>query len=352
MPNRLDRLKERLADTKFAERIESIESILRGKEPLRAGVPVAVERATKAAPNGKEFHIKIAASTDGIARDGGIVPMTAWERGGLKNFNRNPVILAYHSHRDPIGISVHTEIDNRDLVEHWLFHEKTELSRTMKSLYEEGFMRAASIGFLVEEFRFVDELSEDEIESLYKKYGKAALKDVYWIAEKAELLETSAVPVPSDPNALAFSFAARNAEAHGIDISDLKRLRGDTMPTTVDTSAAVVAPVEGAAAVATDKREDVAAPATTDKNVDLRALLSEGLDKINKEIKALSERMDKVEKSAKPADPVVETEVAAGERSLEISIEKLDGESDADAVSRVAERIAREKLGMPVPAKK
>ncbi len=220
--DRISQLQERLQASRFAGQSDEILQVVRGKEPLRHGCNVDVERSSgRTAPNGEAFHVRIAASTESIARDSGVIPISAWEKGGLRNFNDNPIILAFHSHRDPIGKSVYTEINNDQLVEYWLFHEETPLSIQMKALYEKGFMRAASVGFLVQEWDFVDELDDKQIAALESKYGKSATKDIYWIARKAELLETSAVPVPSDPNALAFSFAARNGGAAGMDMTDL-----------------------------------------------------------------------------------------------------------------------------------
>lgn len=351
MSDRLAQLTQRLANTRLAARSGEIESILRGKEPLRAGMAVEVERSSAArkAPNGADYHVKIKASTETIARDGGIVPMRAWERGGLKNFSANPVILAYHSHRDPIGISVHTELDGGNMIQHWLFHEQSETSKMMKKLYEQGFMRAASVGFLVHEFKFVDELSEDELESLYKQYGKAALSDVYWIAEKAELLETSAVPVPADPNALQFSHAARNAEAHGIDVSDLlRRFRGEHMKN--DENAGT--PATPAQPTVTPAPEaERTAPTVEDQ---IKALADA--------VRALTEKVTELEtRTAKPAEGNTAS-TPAGEKEGEgqrgesgekvVTIEKLDGESDEAAIARYLEPMVRAKLGMPVPAKK
>jgi hypothetical protein len=349
MPNqdRCSQLKERLANTRLAGRTGAIENILRGKEPLRAGMAVEVERAAnRAAPNGESYHVRIAASTETIARDGGIVPMRAWERGGLKNFSANPIILAFHDHKSPIGISVFTEIDHGNLIEYWRFHQETDLSKTMKKLYEDGYMRAASVGFLVHEFKFIDELSEDEVESLYKQYGKSALSDVYWIAEKAELLETSAVPVPADPNALAFKSAARNAEAHGVDVADLLRLsRGESMSTKAESVTATV----------TEKNTEAVAATAADPIGELRTFMAAEFEKLRNELKVVSDKVETIEKSAgSTSAAVTETSDAArsADAQVEIEIEKLDGESDEQARTRYIETLVRQKLGMPIPAKK
>jgi hypothetical protein len=363
----LSALRERLdGSAKFAERAEQIMQIVRGKEPLRCGMPVEVERAAgRTAPNGAEYHTKIRASTDAIARDAGIVPMAAWERGGLKNFNANPVILAFHSHRDPIGISTYTELDANVMTQYWLFHQESETSRMMKSLYEKGFMRAASVGFLVHEWQFVDEMSDDELENLVTKYGAAAIKDVYWVAKRAELLETSAVPVPSDPNALAFGFAARNAEAVGIDVSELARLSGNDyrgLAMKVDEKKPENAAATAEATRTTDAPAIPAVTAAPDALAEVRAALETGFTAIRDTITKLTERIAVLENGAASAAPAAGTPASSegtaaadaqrdATSGVKISVEKRSGETDEQAIARHVDEVVRKMTGAPVPSK-
>lgn len=333
MPNQNDLLHARLKMSRFSDRTSDIMSIVRGKETLKHGLNVAVERSTgKTAPNGSEYHVKIKASTETIARDAGVIPIGAWAMGGLRSFNENPVILAFHSHRDPIGKSVYTEIDDNNLVEYWLFHEQDDLSRKMKVLYEEGFMRAASIGFLVHEYSFVDELDDKELAALEQKYGKSATKDIYWIARKAELLETSAVPVPSDPNALAF--AVQNAEARGIDMDVFHRF---TTPVT-----------------RSNKMEPKDVEALLDKQrTAFEASIDAKLTALRTEITgAFKATNDAIEKSAKLVTPAAAAEPAAARGADEdIKIEVKDGETESAALNRYVEEQIAKRQGAPVGTK-
>lgn len=325
-----DQIREHIALAKMPEeRALAVEQILAGKENLRFGTPIELTRATsgQTAPNGQSFDVKIKASTETIARDSGIIPMAAWERGGLANFAKNPVILAFHNNREPIGISVHTEIEDNNLVQYWKFHEETQTSREMKALYMGGWLRAASVGFLVTEFQFIDELPKSEYENLVTKYGASAMRNVIWIAKAAELLETSAVPVPSDPNALMFSAGMRSALANGITVDALRLIGEREMPVP-----AVVEPV-----VETPTPE-VEAPAAPEGVSELRALVD-----------ALVLRVADLEARSVVAPEVVVpvVEVPAGERSIEI--EKLPGESDEDAQTRFVDDLVRRRVGAPVP---
>ena len=323
-----------------AERQAQLAGVLSGAESVRYGTPVVVERgAGKTAPNGEKYDVKIAASTETIARDSGIIPLSAWERGGLANFVRNPVILAFHSHRDPIGISVFTELDGNALVEYWRFHEETQLSREMKALYEGGWLRAASVGFIVTEFAFIDELPKDEYDKLVAKYGASTLRDAFWIAQRAELLETSAVPVPSDPNALQFSAGMRNAVASGIPVAEITRL--STPEERMPNPEVPATPTEPVVEPTPQPDErDLLIVALTERIVALETSSAElrGL------VESAVERIAAVEtvRSAPADDSNASVSV--------IDIPMLDGESQEQAVARFVDEQINQRLGAPSPA--
>lgn len=187
-------------------------------DELRAGVPVKTRAARddETAPNGEEFHVQIIASSEAVARDGGVIPMEAWLGGGLDAFRRNPVVLFAHKHRRlPVAKAVQTEVREGvgTLVEWWRFHEETDLSRQLKELYSRGFMKAASVGF-----RVLDSVTPTS------KTGQEILGEigidpetVDWVATEAELLETSAVAVPADPEALAVEQALQDARLRQVE---------------------------------------------------------------------------------------------------------------------------------------
>jgi hypothetical protein len=343
--DRITLLRDKIAGTRFASSADSIISIVRGQEPLRAGMAVEVTRSSngRTAPNGAAYHLKIRASTETIARDQGIIPMSAWEKGGLRNFSNNPIILAFHDHKQPIGRSVYTELSGSSMDQYWEFHEETDISRTMKSLYERGFMRAASVGFSVLDWAFIDELDDREMEQLVEKYGASAVRDIFWIARKAELLETSAVPVPSDPNALAFSFAARNAEAQGFDVSSLISIRSNDMETAPVTPATTEA--ERTAPLTVDALKDI-----VEKGF---ATLSASIAELGAAIRSSAPQAENT--PAEGTSAPVESATTSDERAegnVEVTIEKLEGESDSDALARHIDEMAARLRGAPIPSKK
>lgn len=198
-------------------------------DKLRAGVPVETRTARddETAPNGEEFHVQIVASSEAVARDGGVIPMEAWKDGGLAAFRQNPVVLFAHKHRRlPVAKAVQTEVREGvgTLVEWWRFHGETDLSRQLKELYSRGFMKAASVGF-----RVLDSVTptSQKGKKILDEVGVDA-GNVDWVATNAELLETSAVAVPADPEALAVEQALKDASLRRVE-TDAVRQKLDEM---------------------------------------------------------------------------------------------------------------------------
>lgn len=354
----LEGLRSRLSSSRnFSERADEIVNRVAGKEQIRAGVNIEIERAKdKSAPNGEAYHILIKASTDGIARDAGVIPMEAWRDGGLANFNDNPVILAFHNHRElPIGISVFTELTSRQMNQYWRFHGETELSRTMRKLYEGGYMRAASVGFIVREFKFIDEMNDNELATLVEKYGPSAVRDIYWVATRAELLETSAVPVPSDPGALKFEEAARSAQAVGIDITSLQEV--SRMPTRT----AAMPEVPATPPAPAPDGGDSSGNRQPDHNeiAELRSEVSElrGIVEAQQtELARLAEAFETRETPVAPAAPAVpETPATPADDevrdSVQISLDVREGETVDQAFERYVDEKARSLMGAPIVKK-
>lgn len=195
-----------------------------GARRVRSSVPITVEvndpRARQQSPNGEDYDVKIIASTKRVARDGGIIPVESWARD-LSRYLANPVVQWAHSYREPpVAMCVHIELEpgQGQLVEYWRFldglteDQWDQFCGRLKALYAVRGLRAASVGFIVHEWR--DPTDQEKIDALQK--GDAEPR---WVAVRAELLETSAVPVPADPFALSVDRALEEAEAKQIDVA-------------------------------------------------------------------------------------------------------------------------------------
>jgi len=160
--------------------------------------------------NADERTIEIIASTSERDRHGDIVLPEAFT-GTLGSFLANPVILAGHQHRldngaSPVigsAIPETVKVGKNDVTMTIRF-ATTELADQYWSLYRDGHMKAFSIGFIPIEFK--DEKDEN----------------LGWIRTytKIELLEVSAVAVPSNRTALAMIKEAFGSREEAKDIPD------------------------------------------------------------------------------------------------------------------------------------
>jgi len=133
--------------------------------------------------------LRFTTSTEAIDRDGDIISVDGWK---LDNYLKNPVILYGHNYEGlPIGKSVSTIIDsiNKKLVQDVKFPTKDEyeFADTVYKLAKAGYLNATSVGFIGLD-------SEPRLDEKGNWLGKKY--------KKQELLETSIVPVPSNPTAL------------------------------------------------------------------------------------------------------------------------------------------------------
>jgi HK97 family phage prohead protease/HK97 family phage major capsid protein len=119
------------------------------------------------------------ASTVDVDRHGDVVPASVWE-AGMQNYLKNPVILAYHQHDEPVGRMVEHKIDAQGL---WIKARISAAAEDVFNLVKDGVLTAFSIGF-----RIVD-----------AEYNSAA---ELFIVKELELHEISVVSVPANQNTI------------------------------------------------------------------------------------------------------------------------------------------------------
>jgi HK97 family phage prohead protease/HK97 family phage major capsid protein len=136
----------------------------------------------KAAPASDEpsdsVYIEGYASTTDIDRQGDVVPASVWE-AGIKNYLKNPIILAQHDYNDPVGRMVEHRIDNKGL---WI---KARISAAAEicNLVKDEVLTAFSVGFRV----------------MDAEYNAAT---ELFVIKQLELVEVSIVSVPANQNTL------------------------------------------------------------------------------------------------------------------------------------------------------
>jgi len=130
-------------------------------------------------------HICGMASTNHADRANDIIEAEAWTKGGLANFEKNPIILFNHNYDKPIGRATGLKVTENGL------ELKAKISKSapdhVAQLVKEGILGAFSVGFRVKDADYLTETDGLKI------------KD-------AELFEVSVVSVPCN-QAATFSLA-------------------------------------------------------------------------------------------------------------------------------------------------
>ena len=134
----------------------------------------ALIEETKAAKDTGTFEV--VATTENLDRYQEVIKLDGWD---VEHYRRNPVILWGHDHGKLIGMAMSVEIIDGKMIVKGKF-APTEEGQEKRKLYEMGFLRATSVGFIEKE-----------------REGN--------LITKAELLELSFVSVPANPYALRLS---------------------------------------------------------------------------------------------------------------------------------------------------
>jgi len=124
------------------------------------------------------------ASTSDFDRAGDSISSDAWTKGGLKNFEKNPIILFNHDYNRPIGRATGLKNTENGLE---LTAKISKAAKDVVDLVKDGVLGAFSVGFRVKDADYIEETDGLKI------------KD-------AELFEVSVVSVPCN-QAATFSLA-------------------------------------------------------------------------------------------------------------------------------------------------
>tara|TARA_R110001632_G_scaffold102870_1_gene211396 strand:- start:496 stop:2439 length:1944 start_codon:yes stop_codon:yes gene_type:complete len=128
--------------------------------------------------------IKGMASTADFDRAGDSISADAWTKGGLNNFEKNPIILFNHDYNRPIGRATGLKSTENGLE---LTAKISKAAKDVAELVKDGVLGAFSVGFRVKDADYLEETDGLRI------------KD-------AELFEVSVVSVPCNQSA-TFSLA-------------------------------------------------------------------------------------------------------------------------------------------------
>ena len=103
-------------------------------------------------------HICGMASTSDFDRAGDTIDAEAWTKGGLSNFEKNPIILFNHDYNHPIGRATGVKVTDKGL------ELKAKISKSAKvpsgavaDLVKDGVLGAFSVGFRVKDADYISE---------------------------------------------------------------------------------------------------------------------------------------------------------------------------------------------------
>lgn len=171
-----------------------------GKAPERALIPKDAPfefgEVEKDADGNETRTIPFTITTGARDRDRDVLDPKGWDTA---NYEKNPVILYGHQYRAlPIGQTLSLQKMAKSIKAKALFvsGEIYEFADTVYQMVKGKFLRAASVGFMPQEWTYDEE-----------NRGYNFLKN--------ELLEWSVVPVPSNPEALS------EAKSAGIDMTPM-----------------------------------------------------------------------------------------------------------------------------------
>ena len=127
------------------------------------------------------LYIEGFASTDTVDRANDIIPMSSWaDPDAIKNYLKNPIVLAHHKRDMPVGTCEYLEAKDGGLF------VKVKLVKSVNSeIYsavKNGILKTFSVGFRLNDLEYDEELDS-------------------FILTKVELTEISIVSIPCNPDA-------------------------------------------------------------------------------------------------------------------------------------------------------
>lgn len=202
------------------------------------------------------------ASTENPDRVGDSLKVADWD---FKNFKKNPVLLAGHDYRPQyvIGVAKNLRADGNKVTFEPVFHTITNIAKELKQMYEEGILKAWSVGFIP--------------------------------GDKNELLEVSAVAVPA------------NAEALMLEVKSLDKAKQKQVTSQIEDF------------VSETKEEETPDEEKTEEVVETEEIEEQ------KEDTAIEETIEE-EKTTEAAEEIEETETKSSEKSDDKGPETIEEE--------------------------
>ncbi len=252
------------------------------------------------------------ASTADFDRAGDSISAEAWQKGGLKNFEKNPIILFNHDYDKPIGRATGIKAGSNGLELEAKISKAAPAS--VAQLVKDGVLGAFSVGFRVKDADYV------------KETDGLMIKD-------AELFEVSVVSVPCNQAAtfsLAKSFdSTEEYEAFKKTFTNRVDLAGQSLAKEEDISSAIASDTPKSAEQSANQEIKM-----ENQNIDLEAFAKQVADETAAKIamKQAEQKAAEEAEAKKAADAeaekaqALEAEEARVKTGIQTGVEALMGD--------------------------
>lgn len=174
--------------------------------------------------DGKRTVINITAGS--VDRHGTIIEARGVD---IDAYKRNPVVLFNHDYDKIVGRAVNIQVRGEHIVAEIEWDEEDDFAAGVARKMRQGFLNAASVGFMVQE-------------------GQEDSERGAFVISRSELVEFSIVAVPSNRDALVMS---RSLQQQVADLkAELEAMRRDSPPASTAAPQAPTEPTEEAATAA------------------------------------------------------------------------------------------------------
>src|SRR6056300_1546642 len=246
-------------------------------------------------------HICGMASTADQDRANDVIKAEAWTKGGLSNFEKNPIILFNHNYDKPIGRATGLKVTENGL------ELKAKISKSapdhVAQLVKEGILGAFSVGFRVKDADYI------------KETDGLMIKD-------AELFEVSVVSVPCNQ---AATFSLSKSFDSQEEYEEFKKTFKNS------------------------NRVDLAGQSLANDDVNASSVASDTPDEVEKSTTEQETKMSEVntqidlEAFAKKVAEETAAKIAMKQAEEKAAAEKAAKEAEEKAVSEAAQKAAQEE---------
>lgn len=154
-------------------------------KPLEFGMMITNKEVNVDSNGVESIYIEGYANTVDTDRVGDVIPMSTWkDPDAMKNYLKNPIVLAFHNHSKPIGVMEEYKVDSKGL---WIRAKISKIEEDVFNAIKEGILKTFSVGFRLKDLDYDEENDR-------------------WILTKLELHEISVVSVPCNQDSV-FSLA-------------------------------------------------------------------------------------------------------------------------------------------------